>query len=327
MSEYSKLLHAFAMKKIGIFAIMRRLGQFLGFLFLAPVIFVISILPFRILYVISDFFYFLIYRVVGYRKAVVRKNLSLAFPEKTEEERLDIERKFYRHLADLFLEMIKSFGISQEAMSRRFRIENPEVLENIYNAGKSVIVYGGHQGNWEWVIGTRNQLKHRPMAIYKQLANPFMNRFMLRTRTKFGFDFVPTFRARNYIDEKEKAGEKTAYGFLGDQNPLPHKAKLWYPFFGHDVPAYTGAEEIAKTYDIPIVFLEIVKAKRGHYRAKLRPLALQPKEYPDFQITERYFYLLEESIRRQPEMYYWIHRRFKHTPHAEHYKNRLKKFD
>jgi len=237
----------------------------------------------------------------------------MAFPEKSEEELLEIEREFYRHLSDLFMEMIKTFSISAKNLRPHFRIENPELMNALFEQGKSVIIYGGHQGNWEWVIGVKDQIKHHPMAVYKPLSNPFINRYMLRSRTKFGFDFVPTYLTTRYMARKEEEKEKVAYGFLGDQNPLPRKARMWYPFFGHKVPVYTGAEELAKRYDIPVLFLEIKKEKRGYYKAKLTPLALSPREFPDYQITERYFYMLEESIKRQPEIYYWIHRRFKHA--------------
>ncbi len=292
---------------------MKRLGQFLVFLLISPLILLVSLMPFGVLYFFSDVLCLVMYKLIGYRKAVVRYNLQMAFPEKSKEELLELEKKFYCHLSDLFMEMIKSFSISARKLRPHFRIENPEVMNALFDQGKPVIIYGGHQGNWEWVIAVKDQIKHRPMAVYKKLSNPYINRFMLKTRTKFGFDFVPTFLAKKYMKRMQENGERVAYGFLGDQNPLPHKAKFWYPFFGHKVPVYTGAEELAKQYDIPLVFMQITKEKRGYYKAKLIPLALSPREFPDYQITERYFYLLEESIQKQPEIYYWIHRRFKHA--------------
>ncbi len=292
---------------------MNKLKHRLAYILLYPLIMGISILPFRILYMLSDLLYFILYHVTGYRKEVVRRNLAIAFPNKSPEERKWLEKKFYRNLSDLFLEMIKTFTISRRELARRFIFPDYEILNRYFDKGKSVIVYGGHQGNWEWVISTGHLLKHRPMAIYKQLSNPLVNNLMLRSRTKFGFDFVPTYEFYRYIAAMQQKGEKIAYGFLGDQNPLPHKAKLWLSFFGKKVPVHTGAEETAKKYDIPVVFLEIKKIKRGYYAASLTPITENPREIPDYQITEKYFELLEKSIREHPEDYYWIHKRFKHA--------------
>jgi KDO2-lipid IV(A) lauroyltransferase len=292
---------------------MKKFRQLVGFVFVAPLITALSVMPFFLLYRVSDLLFLILYYAVRYRRDVTARNLSIAFPELTEAERKKIERKFYRHLADIFVEMTKTFTISQKKLNKRFYLKNPEVLNDIFDSGKSVIVYGGHQGNWEWVFGVGRQMKHRPMAVYKKLSNPYFDRFVLKTRSKFNTDLVPTYRTRQYINEKEKAGEKTAYGFLGDQNPLPHKAKLWLPFFGKEVPVQTGAEEIAKQYDIPVVFVEIRKLKRGYYEAELTLITGKPNETGDFEITKDYFKRLEKSIKRQPEYYYWIHRRFKHA--------------
>ncbi len=292
---------------------MKRILQFIGFIATLPLIILLSLLPFPILYLISDFLYLILYYVIRFRREVVRKNLAIAFPEKTEEERKRIEKAFYRHLSDLFMEMIKTTTISQQNLNKHLFIENPEVLNDLYDEGRSVILYGGHQGNWEWISGVGLQLKHKSMAIYKRLSNPFFEKWLLKNRSKFNFDLVPTYLAKEYIDKKEKAGEKIAYGFLGDQNPLPHKAKLWLPFFGKEVPVLTGAEEIARKYNIPVVFFEMKKIKRGYYTVELFLLNKNPEKTEEFEITREYFKRLEELIKKQPAYYYWIHRRFKHT--------------
>ncbi len=292
---------------------MKKILQFSGFVLLAPVITAVSLLPFFLLYRVSDLLYVILYHLVKYRRDVVRYNLSVAFPEKTDSERKKIEKEFYRHLADIFVEMIKTFTIAQDKLNRHFYLKNPEILNEIYDRGQSVIVYGGHQGNWEWIFGVGKQLKHRPMAIYKKLSNPFFDKWVLQTRSRFHMDLIPTFLAKRYIQTQEQNGRKTAYGFLGDQNPLPHKAKLWLTFFGKEVPVLTGAEAIAKQYGIPIVFMEIKKLKRGYYEAELSLLTDKPGQNPEFEITREYFKRLENSIRKQPAYYYWIHRRFKHA--------------
>ncbi len=293
---------------------MKRLLQYIKFIIPASVLWLISILPFRLLYALSDLLYVVLHPLAGYRKKVVRYNLSVAFPEKDEKSRRRIERRFYRHLADLFLEMVKTFTIGVKKLNRHWYLENPEWLDRYYRQGKSVVVLAGHQGNWEWTIGSGPQLKHQPMVIYKPLSNPFFEKWMLRSRSKFGWDIIPTYRAKKYIHEAETAGRPTVYGFAADQNPLPHKAKLWFPFFGKTVPWFTGAEETARQYELPVVFMEILKTKRGYYKAVLHPVAEPPyNDKHDFEITKKYIRLLEESIRRRPETYYWIHRRFKHA--------------
>ncbi len=278
-----------------------------------PPLVLISALPFRLLYGLSDVLFVLLYYITCYRRKVVRGNLAIAFPEKAEAERRSLERKFYRHLADLFLEMIKTFTVSQKTLMRHWVIENPEVMNRFYDQGRSVVMMTGHLGNWEWSLASGGYFKHQGMAIYKKLSNPFFEQWMLRSRHKFGMDIIPTFAARRYIEEAQREERLMAYGFAADQNPLPHKAKLWLPFFGKTVPVHTGAEEIARRYDLPVVYAEIRKVKRGYYRTRLEVLCENPSLCPENEITRRYFARLEESIRRQPEVYYWIHRRFKHA--------------
>ena len=293
---------------------MKKIFQYITFIIPASVLWLLSMLPFTVLYGISNILYGILYRLTGFRKSVVRYNLSVAFPGKDSQERRHIEKKFYHHLADLFLEMIKSFSISAEALNRHWYIENPELLDRYFDNKQSVIVMAGHQGNWEWTIGSGRQFRHQPMVIYKKLSNPFFEKWMLRSRTKFGWDIIPTYRAKDYIHQSETEGRPMVYGFAADQNPLPHKAKLWYPFFGKKVPWFTGAEEIARRYQLPVIFMEIVKVKRGHYKAILHPLSEPPYTASEaFPITKQYIHMLEDAIRRQPETYYWIHKRFKHA--------------
>lgn len=278
-----------------------------------PPLVLISALPFPLLYGLSDALYLVLYRVAGYRRDVVRGNLAIAFPEKPETERRRLERAFYRHLADLFLEMLKTFTVGQKTLMRHWVIENPEVMNRFYDQGRSVVMMTGHMGNWEWSLASGGYFKHRGMAIYKKLSNPFFEQWMLRSRHKFGMDIIPTYLAFRYIETAQREGRLMAYGFAADQNPLRHKAKLWLPFFGKTVPVHTGAEEIARRYDLPVVYAEIRKLKRGHYRARLEVLCEHPSACAPDEITRRYFARLEESIRRQPEVYYWIHRRFRHA--------------
>jgi len=292
---------------------MKRIRQFFQYLLLAPLLKGLSRLPLGVLYALSDVLFYGLYLWPGYRKEVVRKNLEIAFPNKSPLERKQTEKEFYRHFSDLLWEMLKTGRMSQAELQRRFRVRNPELLNEFFDRGKSVIIYGGHQGNWEWIFGLGDDIKHRKMAIYKPLSNPFINRWMLEARSKFNYALVPTYETYDFIASRESEGVPYAYGFLGDQNPLPHKAKLWLPFFGKEVPVLTGAEAVAKKHDIPVIFMEIRKIKRGFYEAVFSVITDKPRQTAPFEITREYFRRLEESIRRQPSYYYWIHRRFKHA--------------
>ncbi len=292
---------------------MKKLKHLIAYGAAVPLLWTVAHLPFRLLYCLSDVLYLLLYHLTGYRRQVVRQNLAIAFPEKSPAERLRIEKAFYRHLADLFLEMIKTAGTDVDTLNRHWALENPEVLQPYFAQNKSVIIMSGHHGNWEWTIASKPQLKHQPMAIYKKLSNPYFDCLMLRSRSKFGWDIVPTYEAKDFIRRMETEGKPMLYGFAADQNPLPHKARLWHPFFGRKVPWFTGAEETARAYELPVFFMDIRKTARGVYRARLIPIGEPPYAEASYSLTEKYISMLEEAVRRQPETYYWIHRRFKHA--------------
>lgn len=287
--------------------------QFLAFILLYPVFWFISVLPMRILFMISDVIYVIIYYIIGYRKKIVRHNLKLCFPEKSDKELLDLEKKSYQHFIDVFMELIKSFTITEKEMSKRLSITNPELLDSYFDKNKSVIFLSGHYANWEWVsFIVERSLKYNMSVVYKQLSNPYFDKIIKKTRIKFGVKFVPTKEFYPEILTNLKNNKIQAYGFLADQNPRWEKIKYWGNFMGVEVPIIVGPETIARKLDLPVFYFQTERIKRGVYQSTFILLEEEPKKAPLYQLTNKYMGELEKQIRKAPEFYFWTHRRFRH---------------
>jgi len=270
-------------------------------------------MPFWILYRFSDLLYIVMYKWIGYRKKVVRENLALVFPDKTEKERLKIEKSFYRHFSDLFVEMIKAFKMPLAQMQKRFVFKNVEVLNKLSAKGKNIIVVGGHYANWEWVFSLAALTQAFPIATYLKINNPYFERLMLKNRQRFGGKLVETKNLRNSLRRFKQNHQQFILGLLSDQSPQRHRARYWGSFLGvSEVPIHTGPEELAKQHDTGFVFMYIHKIKRGYYEIEFEVITKEPHKYPNYQLTDIYLKKLEKQIRRQPEYYLWTHRRFKH---------------
>ena len=288
--------------------------QLLIFILVYPFIWLLSILPMRILYLISDFLYLILYYVVGYRKKVVRHNLELVFPEKSAEERLVIEKKSFHHFVDIFMEMIKTFTISEKEISKRFVFKNLETLNYFYNNNKSLIIMAMHYANWEWVISIslRNLVSHQGYVAYKMIENKYFNKKMKASRSKFNGIMIPTSELLDLIQKNDINNKLSIYGLLSDQSPLLKKTHYWSDFLGVNVPIHTGAEMLAKKYDYPVLYLHTERVKRGYYESTVEVLAEHPREFKDYEITDIFLHKLEDQIRKEPAYYFWTHNRFKH---------------
>jgi len=286
--------------------------QFVSFILVYPIIWLLSILPFRVLYAISDGAYFIVYYLVGYRKKTVHFNLKTAFPDKSEAEIKKLSKKFYRHFTDIFIEMIKSFTISKKQITKRYTFKNIEVLRELENANRSAILLGAHYANWEWIFNLNLQVKFGGFAIYKKIKNKYFDKKVQETRGRYNTRLVPTKEIFEVMRHNKQQGVLSLYGFLGDQSPKPEKAYHWPHFLGVQVPAYTGVEMLAKKYDLPIVFFKTKKVKRGYYESHLKLLVEDPSEYPDYQITDLFLKEVEQQIKEAPAYYFWTHKRFKH---------------
>lgn len=285
--------------------------QFIAFILIYPFLWMISMLPFRLLYLLSDFFFVIMYHVVGYRKKTVRKNLLIALPNLSEKERLEIEKKSYHHLCDLFLEMIKTLTISDQEMNNRFVTKNIEVLKELETKGKSIAIMTGHYASYEWSISMNKSFSFQGYAIYKKIANSYFDKLVRDIRSKFGATLITTKETIPTIEENFKKGHLGIYGFASDQSPKPSRAFHWGTFFGVETPFQTGAEMLAKKYDMTMLYLKIKKVKRGFYEASFEELAENPNQFPDFEITDLFMKKLEAQILEAPEYYLWSHKRFK----------------
>ena len=293
--------------------------QLLSYILLYPLLWLMSILPMRLLFIISDVISFILYYIIGYRKKIVRSKIKLCFPEKTHKERLDIEKKAFRHFVDVFMELIKSFTITEKEISKRLLITNPELPDSFYDQNKSVIFLSGHYANWEWVsFIVERSLKYNMSVVYKQLTNVYFDRLIKKTRIKFGVKFVPTKEFYPEILTNIKNNKIQAYGFLADQNPRWEKIKYWGKFMGIDVPIIVGPETIARKLDLPVFYFQTERVKRGVYQSTFVLLEEQPKQAPLYQLTDKYMGELENQIRKSPEYYFWTHRRFRHMGKKPH---------
>ena len=273
---------------------------------------IISRLSFPLLYKVSDFLYYLLYYVFSYRKKVVRENLKLAFPQMNKVDRTKIEKKYYKFLCDLFLESFKSMNIDVEEINLRYKFKNPELLDELYNKNKNIILIAGHYCSWEWVFNLNNNTKFQVHAIYKKLSNKYFDEWAKKIRSKQGCNMITTKETFKEIYKHSKTKELHLYGFASDQSPRKRKENYWGIFLNNLVPIHTGAEIIAKKYNMALVFMDVQRVKRGYYEVYFKTITENPKKYKDFELTDKFIKLLEEQIIKKPEYYTWTHRRFKH---------------
>lgn len=286
--------------------------QLVVFLLVYPLLWLVSRLPFKALYFLSDGVYVILYRLVGYRKKVVRGNLALVFPNKSESERKTIEKKFYKHLCDMFLEMIKTMGISNAQLQKRFTFTNPEVLHQLEEKKLSVMLMFPHYASWEWVIALDKHIASKGYAIYQKIGNKYFDRLIRDIRQKFGTTLISTKDTKEIVANNKEQGQLSMYGILSDQSPMIKKTHLWTPFMGVTVPAHTGAELLCKKLNLPAVYLKVTKLKRGHYQGSFKVLSENPEKLPEFELTKAFLKEVEISIHEAPEFYFWTHKRWKH---------------
>ena len=287
--------------------------QFIIFILAYPVIWLISILPFRLLYLLSDLIYILIYRVIGYRKKTVRQNLAMAFPGKSAAERLDIEKKSYRHLCDMFLEMAKTMTISEAEIQKRFKVTNLDYFLEIESRPKSIALLCAHYASYEWAVSMNQHIHTTGYAIYKKLGNKYLDKLVRDIRSRFNAELITTKETGPTIERNEKANIHAVYGFASDQSPKASKAFHWANFMGIYTPVHTGAEMFAKRYDMNVVFLNTTKVRRGYYEAQFELLADNPRDVANYDITDEFLRRVERQINNAPEYYLWTHKRWKHT--------------
>lgn len=286
--------------------------QLLAYILIYPILWLISMLPFRLLYAVSDGLFVLIYHIIGYRKKVVKENLRLAFPKKSDDELNRIRKKFYHHLCDMVMESIKSMTISESEMKKRFTFSNIELLQKLERENRSIALMCAHYGSWEWIFILQTYMNNKGYAIYKRLANKHFDGLVKRIRAKFNSYLITTKESIPILLQSKREGKLTICGFVSDQSPKAEKAFHWNEFMGITVPVHTGAEMLAKKIDMSVVFFGVKKLKRGYYETTFKTIAYHPNDYPNYEITDMFLDLVEEQINEAPEYYLWTHKRWKH---------------
>jgi KDO2-lipid IV(A) lauroyltransferase len=286
--------------------------QAIGYYLALPFIYLISILPFPLLYLFSDVVFVLLYYVIGYRKKVVSENLRKSFPEKSEKEISEMQKRFYRYFTDLILETFKTLTISRTAMLQHCRMDEQSVqlMKKLADEKKSCILVLGHLGNWEWGGNAFSLTCNQPLyVIYHPLQNKYFDRLIIGMRTRFGTKLIEmrnTFR--NMVALKN---EVTATAFIADQTPPPESA-YWTTFMNQDTPVFQGTEKIARKLNYPIVFMNVNRTKRGYYELSAEMLCENPAATSEGEISEMHTKKLEKEIRKNPQFWLWSHRRWKH---------------
>ena len=275
-----------------------------------PFLYGISLLPFPLLYLLSDGVFLLLFHVIGYRRDVVRTNLRNSFPEKSAAELDRIERDFYRWFCDLTLETLKTLTISPKAVLRHVHVEGEQVLRKYHEQGRSIVLVMGHWGNWELAGARFSQLGlHHLNVIYHPLHSRKFNALIIHMRTRLGNGLYPMAETMKcMLRDREKL---TCTAFIADQTPPPERA-YWTTFLHQDTPVFWGTEKIAAKLGYPIVYVGIDRPRRGHYLMRFEELVPNPADLPDGAISEAHTRRLEQDIRRRPEIWLWTHRRWKH---------------
>ena len=257
--------------------------------------------------------YYLIYYVIGYRKKIVRKNLLLAFPEKSQTERLRIEKDFYKHFCDLFLEIAKSLSMSAETMKKRFKIINPEKIIELEQQHKSIIFMAAHHANYEWMTSFQlGPTTRKGFGVYKKIRNPYFDKLIRSTREKFLIELIDKNEISKLMQKNKVEDALVNYGMIADQAPKRSSNAYEGKFMGLDTNMFIGAEIFAKRFDFALAFIHVRKVKRGYYEAEIKEITTEPNSYPNFEITDRYFQFVENEIKEDPALYFWTHKRWKH---------------
>jgi len=281
--------------------------------------YMLSLLPMRILYFISDGIYGLVYYVIGYRRKVVMNNLELAFPEKSNAERLKIAKAFYHNLIDSIIETVKLVSASSRFLEKRVTA-NWEVLEPLFKTGKSCQIHLGHTFNWEWghhVLGAHT--KYQVLVVYMPISNPAFEKLIYNLRVRHGNRFI----AASKMKESMEQFKNTQYllGLVADQSPGNLNNAYWTNFFGRPTAFVSGPEKGARMGNFPVLFTHIVKPRRGHYHAVLEVACEDPSTLKEGELTLLYSRYMEKVIRANPEMWLWSHRRWKRAWKQEYAKN------
>lgn len=271
-------------------------------------------LPLRLLYLLSDCLAFVARDLVRYRRGLVRANLALCFPEKSESERRGIERRFYRHLTDYFVETLKFRTMSERSLRRHMVFENTELIDKTLASGRDIVIYTSHFGNWEWItsmgLWCRESATAKFSHVYRPLRQPWFNRWFLTLRSRYNVS-IPMKKVLRQLISWRHGGTRFITGFLSDQKPS-HAGKVYtVPFMGVDTPFIGGTEELAAKLDAVVMLFDTRVLSRGRYKSAIRLLTTSPRSLEPGRLTAMYAANLEQQIRACPPAYLWSHNRWR----------------
>lgn len=237
--------------------------------------------------------------------------MRLAFPDKPEKELKDIEKKFYRHLCDTFLEMVKTMKLSKEEVEKRYAVQNIEVLQEVEQR-KMVLLVCSHYANWEWNVSINNYVTSKGYAVYQKISNKYFDRWVKKVRARWNTVLLTQKQAVATVVKNYRNGDLGVFGMVSDQSPQKHRARYWTEFMGTTVPVINGAETMARKMDLAVLFLKVSKVRRGYYKAEFIPITTSGSDTAENEITDKFLRLAEQQIHEKPEYYLWTHRRWKH---------------
>ena len=278
-----------------------------------PLLWLISLMPLRVLYAFSDFvLYPLVYHVAKYRRKVVYDNLRKSFPEKSEAEIATIAKKFYKHFGHILVETVKLINISKAEVKKRIRYRNPELFFELFEKGKSIVAVTAHYGNWEWLVGVPENMPCRVLSLYKPLSNKHIEKMLTRMRTQFGAELVTMEDAPRILFTYKQNNVKTLSCFISDQTPIRSRIHYQTQFLNQVTPVFLGPEKMARKLKTAVVFVKMIPVKTGYYDFEIVPIAEDASLTNEHEITERHVKILEEQIKEHPEFWLWTHRRWKY---------------
>lgn len=281
------------------------------------IFYLVSKLPYRALYVISDIANLVLYHIVRYRRDIVRRNITSAFPEKSLEECISIERGFYKWFCDYFVETVKLMSVSRQELLSRIEFRGIDKIEECFDRGQTCAGILGHYGNWELLSATGLVIKKHPEAviglIYHPLRSQLFDRLFINMRQSMGGVCVPKKDILRYLVSFRSQNLMNLFGYIADQAPRYRNIHLWLPFLNHDTPVFTGAERIMRKMNNAVFYIDVERPERGKYIYTFKLMTDKPGEMPEFDITKKFFVMLEQTIRREPRFYLWSHNRWKRT--------------
>lgn len=268
-------------------------------------------LPFPFLYALSDFLAFVLRYVIKYRYKVIIQNLKNSFPEKSVEDINSLLLPIYRNITDLLVETMKGFTISASTLKKHIKTTNIEVMDEMYNKYNGIIGVLGHYGNWEWAgLLAGLKLKQKTVALYKPLSNKYIDKYIRKNRSRFGIELCPIYITASIFEKYEN--EKVFYALIADQSPSNINKAIWVKFLNQDTACLQGPEKYAIKFNMPVVYVNIERVKRGYYNITFIVLTENPRDTSEGEITSLYMNCLEKYINQNPSLWLWSHKRWKH---------------